>query len=96
MFQQNIRSWNELFGFFSSKIYDMPIVFCFNKWDLKDKIKKDDLLDEINHHHLYERFEVVNTTAINGEGVLESFKKMLCFIFPLIYSQTLLHISFNI
>lgn len=30
---------------------------------------------------------MVNTIAINGEGVLESFKKMLGFIFPLIYSQ---------
>lgn len=86
MFQQNIKSWNELFGFFSSKIYDMPIVFCSNKWDLKERIEKDDLLDEIDHH-LYRKFEVVNTIATKGVGIFETFTEMLGFIFPLIYSQ---------
>ena len=86
-FNQNLRSWNELYGFFSHKIYDMPIIICLNKWDLENKINKDDFLNHINYH-LYEKIDVVQTIATNGVGIYDSFRKLLNFIFPQINLKT--------
>lgn len=79
--KQNLRSWNELYTFFSNKFYDMPIIICLNKWDLQNKIEKSEFLNEINFN-LFEKVDILNTIATDGIGIFESFKKMLNFIFP--------------
>lgn len=81
--KQNLRSWNELYGFYSNKIYDMPIIICLNKWDLEDRIETGEFLNQINAQ-LYEKIDLIKTIATDGVGILESFRKLLNFIFPTI------------
>lgn len=79
--RQNLRSWNELYGLFLNRVYEMPIIICLNKWDLENKIEINKFLDEIKYN-LYGKVGIIKTVAINGVGIMESFKKMLNFIFP--------------
>lgn len=84
--KQNLRSWNELFTFFSNKLYEIPIIICLNKWDLDNKIEKLEFLNKINYT-LFEKVDIITTIAIDGIGIFDSFKNMLNFIFPQISIQ---------
>ncbi len=84
--KQNLRSWNELYTFFSNKLYEIPIIICLNKWDLDNKIKKLEFLNEINYT-LFEKVDIITTIATDGIGIFDSFKNMLNFIFPQISIQ---------
>jgi GTPase SAR1 family protein len=84
--KQNLRSWNELLVLFSNILYQLPVIICLNKWDLENKIEEVQFLNEINYH-LFEKVDIVKTVATNGLGVIDSFKKMLNFIFPQINIQ---------
>lgn len=84
--KQNLRSWNELYTFFSNKLYEIPIIICLNKWDLDNKIEKLEFLNEINYT-LFEKVDIITTIATDGIGIFDSFKNMLNFIFPQISIQ---------
>jgi mutual gliding-motility protein MglA len=77
----NIQSWKELNYYYSDNIYDIPIIFCLNKQDLSDIIEINEIKGAFSTE-LYEKIKFIKTIAINGKGVLESFKIMLNFVFP--------------
>ena len=81
--ERNMRSWNELKNFFRDDLFKISIVVALNKYDLEgvDKIKEEDFMSFIElekYHYLSFR----KTSATDGKGVLESFNKVVNFIFP--------------
>jgi hypothetical protein len=81
--ERNVRSWEELIFFFREEIYKIPILIAFNKSDLeKDKkLKKEDFVSTLKINR-FEDLLFQNTVAITGEGINESFKKIMKAIFP--------------
>ena len=79
--QDNLNSWNELKYFFAENINKIPIIICLNKQDLPNTISYTDIQDQFDLQYC-EKIDIVKTVAINGQGIVESFKKMLEFIFP--------------
>ncbi|MFW9782145.1 MAG: ATP/GTP-binding protein [Candidatus Heimdallarchaeota archaeon] len=79
----NIRSWNELISLFGEEIYNIPIVISLNKYDLDgmDKLKEEEFLNLI-HFNLFKHLSIKKTMAINGKGLLNSFKSLVNFILP--------------
>ena len=75
----NIQSWNELKGFFK-EFNKVPIVICLNKQDLPNPITEEDLKTAIQLHE-FENLMIYKTIATEGNGILDSFKTMLGFIF---------------
>lgn len=91
--EHNLRSWNELRTLFGNEIYNIPIVVSLNKYDLgngKKLLEKNFFMDSIDFKR-YKSLSIKNTIAINGIGVLESFKHIISFIFP----QLTLNVSAN-
>ena len=81
--KRNIRSWNELKNIFREELFKISIVIALNKYDLEDveKIKEEDFMSYIDFgkfHYL----SVRKTSAKDGKGVLDSFNKVVNFIFP--------------
>lgn len=81
--ERNLKSWNELKNLFGPSIYNLPIVIALNKYDLDaiDKLKKSDFLSYIDMDK-FKNISMNKTIALNGCGVLESFQKIIHFIFP--------------
>ncbi|MHA1233272.1 MAG: GTP-binding protein [Candidatus Helarchaeota archaeon] len=81
--EHNLRSWYELVNLFGQKIYEIPIIISFNKYDMEDKFKlrKDDFLNHININK-FKYLSFNKTIATKGSGILESFKKVVEYIFP--------------
>ncbi|MHA1461443.1 MAG: GTP-binding protein [Promethearchaeota archaeon] len=79
--QHNIRFWNELETLFGEEFQTLPIVVSFNKQDLPDKINPGEFLKTIDSSN-FSNLAYEQTNAINGEGILDSFKKLVEFIFP--------------
>lgn len=79
----NLRSWNELISLFGEEIYNMPIVISLNKYDIDgmDKLKEDEFLNLIDFN-LFKHLSIKKTMAINGKGLLNSFKSVVNFILP--------------
>ncbi|GAB4305857.1 MAG: GTPase domain-containing protein [Promethearchaeota archaeon] len=69
--EDNLRSWNELCHYFSPRLTSIPVVVCFNKWDLRNKIEPDEFLEKIPGNE--EELTTVKTVACTGQGVLEAF-----------------------
>lgn len=91
--EHNLRSWNELRTLFGNEIYNIPIVVSLNKYDLnngKKLLEEDFFMDSIDFKR-YKSLSIKKTIAINGKGVLESFKQIIGFIFP----QLTLNVSAN-
>ena len=80
---RNKRSWRELNDFFRNKIYDIPILIAFNKYDLEDskKFKEEDFISKEDLEK-YNKVFLTKTIAINGIGVIESFQIIINSIFP--------------
>ena len=80
---QNLRSWCELKTLFGHEIYNIPIVISLNKYDLDYEIKLDTsvLLEHIDFKK-FKCLSIKKTIAINGRGVLDSFKQVISFLFP--------------
>ncbi len=79
-FEHNIRSWNELKTLFGFDFYNIPIVVAFNKCDLSNG-DKNKFMKSIE----FEKFRNISfkeTIAIEGVGVMDSFKQLVSFIFP--------------
>ena len=75
-YERNLISWNELISYFQDSLDNIPIIIAFNKQDLPDKFNSIEFLKRIDYQK-YKRRESRNTIAINGEGILECFEKIL-------------------
>jgi GTPase SAR1 family protein len=80
---QNLRSWNELITLFGHDIYDIPIVLSLNKYDLDNgkKLNTSLFLEQVDIKK-FKCLSIKKTIAINGKGVLDSFKQLISFLFP--------------
>ncbi|MHA2125405.1 MAG: GTP-binding protein [Promethearchaeota archaeon] len=81
--KHNLRSWNELKTLFGIEIYDIPIVISLNKYDLHQvkKLQETDFIPSINYTK-FKKLSFKKTSAIEGEGVMDSFNQLIKFIFP--------------
>ncbi|MFO8019355.1 MAG: ADP-ribosylation factor-like protein [Promethearchaeia archaeon] len=81
--ENNIFSWKELLNLFGEEIYNIPLVFSLNKYDLENikKLANDDV-KEIVEHEKFEKIFINKTVAATGKGVLEAFKMLINLIFP--------------
>ncbi|MFX0048602.1 MAG: ATP/GTP-binding protein [Candidatus Hermodarchaeota archaeon] len=81
--QHNIRSWGELKTMFREDLYDLPLVISLNKCDFIEtqKIVDHEFLNTINLN-LFKHLSVNKTVAIEGKGILDSFNRIITFIFP--------------
>lgn len=82
-FSYNLDSWKELINYFGSRLHEIPIIINLNKNDIKDKRKISP--EKINESFKLNDFSFIkfkNTSAINGEGIISSFKSLLKYIFP--------------
>ncbi len=80
-FEDNLRSWNELFLYFGDNIYHIPMVICLNKRDLPQVISAEVITNQFQLNN-FENYKVISTIAKEGEGVVNAFYNMLQFIFP--------------
>lgn len=80
---KNVFSWKELKKLFGAEIFNMPIIFSLNKYDLQDiqKISHIEIKDMINYNKFTKIF-INETIAKKGKGILKAFKIMINFIFP--------------
>ena len=80
-FNDNYQSWKELHYYFSENIFKIPIVLSLNKRDLPDVI---DIGEVINKYELnkFKKTQIVETIALSGKGVTETFKSIMSLIFP--------------
>ncbi|MBD3351366.1 MAG: hypothetical protein GF364_07755 [Candidatus Lokiarchaeota archaeon] len=82
LLNDNIRSWNELFLYFGERIYELPVIICLNKQDLPDVVDIDVIQDGFKLRP-FKKCEIIKTIAKdNGTGILESFQRLLQYIFP--------------
>ena len=81
--QHNIRSWNELKTMFREDFYNLPLVISLNKSDFEEtqRIIDHEFLKWINLN-LFKYLSVNKTVAIEGKGILDSFNRVITFIFP--------------
>jgi len=79
----NLRSWNELKTLFKNEFYNLPIVISLNKYDIEDpqKLNEFEFLSKINFN-MFKFISINKTIAIEGKGVLDSFNRVITFIFP--------------
>ena len=80
VYERNLTSWNEIRSYFDEKFKEIPIMLCFNKQDLIDKLSSKDFLEEIKFYS-FKNVQWFYTIALNGNGVLESFEEILTMIF---------------
>lgn len=87
--RHNLRSWNELKTMFGTEIYNIPIVISLNKYDLHqiEKLRENDFINQIDFES-FNYISVNRTIAVNGEGVLDSFNRLIRFIFPKLTIKT--------
>ncbi len=87
-YDRNLTSWKELRGFFEDVIITIPKVIAFNKQDLPDKFSPPEFLEDINHLK-FKNLKTKKTIAIEGVGVVESFKDLIDLIFKNINRERL-------
>jgi signal recognition particle receptor subunit beta len=75
-FMRNVVSWRELEYYLSKVFLFIPKVIVFNKQDLSPKMEKDSFLAAIKASKYY-NLEITESVAIEGEGVVPSFRTML-------------------
>jgi predicted GTPase len=68
---------------FKNEFYNLPIVISLNKYDKADpqKLNEFEFLSEINFN-MFKFISINKTIAIEGKGVLDSFNRVITFIFP--------------
>ncbi|MHA1254899.1 MAG: GTP-binding protein [Promethearchaeota archaeon] len=81
--EHNLRSWNELKTLFGLEIHNLPIVVALNKCDIEydKRLEKTKFMEYIEAEK-YKFLSIKNTIAINGKGIMESFKEIIGFLFP--------------
>ena len=90
-FDRTLTSWNELCSYFEDKLEEIPKIIAFNKQDLQDKYNPKLFLDQINCFK-FKNIQKIYTIALNGEGILDSFEKILSLIFKKFYKNQLISI----
>jgi hypothetical protein len=85
----NFRSWKELNYYFGEDLYQIPVIIALNKYDLNNgkKIDTQDLVPVIDFDK-FNKIHVNKTIATIGKGILDSFEKIVKFIFPNIRFDT--------
>lgn len=78
-YERNLTSWNELLLYFGDILMKTPLILCFNKQDLPDKIDPVDFLEDIDFDK-YEKKDIKYTIALTGQGIQEAFEGILAFI----------------
>ncbi len=81
--EHNLRSWNELKNMFGMELYNLPIIVSLNKYDLAniEKLNENEFMSYIE----FQKFKYLSfnkTMAVNGAGILDSFKQVIKYIFP--------------
>ncbi len=76
MRNKNLEAWESLTSHYGEQLAEIPIVLALNKQDELRKFAKQPFLDELGFLAKDNRF-IVNSIALNGEGVLFSFEKLL-------------------
>ena len=89
-YERNVISWNELKSYFGENLINMPKVVALNKQDLVEKFNTALFLRDINFDQLSPYTKVTKTIALNGEGILESFEKILSLVFKEFYGSQLI------
>lgn len=81
--EHNLRSWKELKTLFGLEIYNLPLVIALNKCDIEydKRLKKTKFMEYIEFEK-YKFLSIINTIAINGKGIMDSFKEIIGFLFP--------------
>ncbi len=81
--EHNLRSWNELKTLFGLEIYNLPLVIALNKCDIEydKRLEKSKFMEYIEFEK-YKFLSIINTIAINGKGIMDSFKEIIGFLFP--------------
>ena len=81
--EHNLRSWNELKTLFGLEIYNLPLVIALNKCDIEydKRLEKTKFMEYIEFEK-YKFLSIINTIAINGKGIMDSFKEIIGFLFP--------------
>ncbi|MBY9013060.1 MAG: GTPase domain-containing protein [Candidatus Lokiarchaeota archaeon] len=88
-YYRNLTSWNELCNYFEDDFEKIPKILAFNKQDLDDKFSPSEFLENINSFK-YNNLKTKNTTALFGEGVVESFEELLELILKKIYKTQMI------
>lgn len=81
--EYNLRSWKELKTLFGLEIYNLPLVIALNKCDIEydKRLEKTKFMEYIEFEK-YKFLSIINTIAINGKGIMDSFKEIIGFLFP--------------
>ena len=87
--KHNLRSWNELRTLFGNEFYNIPTVISMNKSDINnmEKLTPEDFMNYIDYFR-FKELCINKTIAIDGDGVLASFNKLVSFIFPQLKLKT--------
>lgn len=88
-YERNVISWGELNSYFGDTLIKMPKVISLNKDDLPDKFSPALFLKDIDFH-LLRNIHTTKTIALNGEGILDSFEKILSLIFKELYGSQMI------
>jgi len=95
-YERNVISWGELNSYFGDGLIKMPKVISFNKQDLTEKFPTAVFLKDIDFHLYGNSVKTTKTIALNGEGILDSFEKILSLVFKELYgSQMLLNLNYE-
>jgi len=85
--ERNLISWVELNKFFTKgTMLSIPKIIAFNKQDKLEKFKIQPFLTELNYEN-YKNIEIMKTIAINGEGILQSFERIIGMIIENAYQK---------
>ena len=82
-FEDNIRSWKELFMYYGENVYQIPIIVCLNKQDLSQIVSDEQITRQFQLNR-FNKYEIIHTIAKEGLGVVDAFYNMLQFLFPAI------------
>ena len=88
-YYRNLTSWNELCKYFEEDFKKIPKILAFNKQDLEDKFNTSEFLKNINSFK-YNDLKTKKTSALYGEGVVESFEQLLELVLKKIYKSQMI------
>lgn len=88
-YYRNLTSWNELCNYFEEDFKKIPKILAFNKQDLDDKFNTSEFLENINSYN-YDNLKTLNTAALYGQGVVESFEEVLELVLKKIYNSKMI------
>lgn len=88
-YERNVISWKEIAEYFQENLGSIPKIIAFNKQDVRDKFSKVIFLKEIEFKKL-KNIDICDTIALNGEGILESFEKLLFLICDKVYGNQII------